>query len=67
MDFDNVVTDLTKSPGVPFTTLMKLQYEEFTITWKTGRHNLHSDQLNVVGVMKDKEMNLEDVKVSISD
>ena len=42
-DFDKVITDLVKTPGDPSSTLMKLQYEEFRIVDKTGRHNLHSD------------------------
>jgi hypothetical protein len=37
-DFDKVITDLVKVPGTPSVTLMKLQYEEFRISCKTGRH-----------------------------
>ncbi len=47
-DFDKVITDLAKAPGVPSATLMKLQYEEFRIVCTAGSHNLHSD-------MKDRE------------
>ena len=35
-DFNKVITDLSKAPGAPSPTLMKLQYEEFWITCKTG-------------------------------
>jgi hypothetical protein len=41
-DFEKVITDLAKAPGTP-STFMKLQYEEFRITCKSGSHNLHSD------------------------
>ncbi len=47
-DFDKVITDLDKAPGVPSVTLVKLQYEEFRIFCTVGCHNLHSD-------MKDRE------------
>ena len=42
-DLDKIITDLVKTPGTPSPTFMKLQYEEFRITCKTGNHNLHSD------------------------
>jgi hypothetical protein len=42
-DFDKVITDLAKTPGVPPARFMKLQYEEMRIIWKSGSHNLHSD------------------------
>ena len=42
-DFDKVITDLAKAPGVPSATLMKLQYEEFRIVCMAGSHKLHSD------------------------
>ncbi len=32
-----------QAPGAASATVMKLQYEEFRIACKTGRHNLHSD------------------------
>ncbi len=38
-DFDKVITDLAKVPGTPSVTLMRLQYVEFRIDCKTGRHN----------------------------
>ncbi len=43
VDFDKVITDLAKTPGAPSGTVMKLQYEEFRISCKTGSYNLHSD------------------------
>ena len=42
-DFDKVITDLPKSPGAPSGTVIKFQYEEMRIVWKTGSHNLHTD------------------------
>ena len=42
-DFDKVITDLAKAPAAPSATIMKLQYEEFRISCKTGRHKFHSD------------------------
>jgi hypothetical protein len=33
-DFDKVITDLVKTPGVPSPTVMKFQYEEMRIPWK---------------------------------
>ena len=42
-DLDKVITDLAKAPEAPSGTVMKLQYEEFRITSKTGSHNLHCD------------------------
>jgi hypothetical protein len=42
-DFDKVITDLPKSPGLPSATVMKLKYEKMRIAWKSGSHNLHSD------------------------
>ena len=43
VDFDKVITDLVKSPGVPSVTIMKLQYQEFRIVCKVGSYNLHID------------------------
>ena len=42
-DFDKLITDLAKEPGVPSTTVLNLQCEEMRIPCKTGSHNLHSD------------------------
>ena len=43
VDFNKVIKDLDKTPGVPSATKMTLQYEEMRIACKTGRYNLHGD------------------------
>ena len=47
-DFEKVMTDLSQTPGSPSVTVMKLQYEDFKITCKTGNNQLHSE-------MRDRE------------